>query len=339
MKPFQIGSVSCPNQLVAAPLAGISDLPFRLIARSCGAGLTVSEMISSNGLLQGNRSTRELLLTVPEERPVAFQLFGAEPEIMGEAAALLSELPIDLIDINMGCPVRKVVRKNAGAALLKDLPLAERILQSVTKRSRLPVTVKIRAGWGTETIVAGEFARMAEGAGAAAIVVHGRTARQMFTGPVRLDTIREVRDAVDIPVVGNGDVRSPAEAGQMIAATGCDAVMIGRGSLGNPWVFSPAGKAESPRERLGFLLEHIKLMERHLTPRQAETRSKNHAAWYARGLRGAAQFRKALYEAANMTEIETLIRNFFLSAWKEWSDTTDISEGNQLHKRCVAERM
>lgn len=317
MNPFRIGKVACPNNLVAAPLAGISDLPFRLIARSCGAGLTVSEMISSNGLLQGNRSTRELLLTVPEERPVAFQLFGAEADVMGEAAALLSEQPIDLIDINMGCPVKKVVRKHAGAALLKDLAKAERILRSVTKRSRLPVTLKIRAGWDTETILAAELARRAEAAGVAALVVHGRTARQMFTGPVRLDVIGSVREAVNIPVIGNGDVKSPADADRMIAETGCNAVMIGRGALGNPWVFSPAGKAASPRERLGFLREHIRLMRRHLPPRQAETRSKNHAAWYAKGLRGAARFRRALYEAATETELDALVREFFLAAGKE----------------------
>ena len=308
---MNIGNLSLINNLVLAPLAGITDLPCRLIARACGAGLVYSEMISAKGLVYMNHSTRTILTTIAEDRPVAFQLFGNEPSFMAEAAAILDSLEIDIIDINMGCPVRKVVKRGAGSALLKDLLLAEKIIRAVVMNTRLPVTVKIRSGWDPTSIVAAEAARMAESAGVACVIVHGRTSRQMFSGVVDLQAIRQVKEAVSIPVIGNGDVTSRKDIGHMISETGCDGVMIGRGSLGNPWIFSPAGRPESVAERRGFLLQHIRLIERFLAPREALFKARKHAGWYAKGLRGSSGFRKSLYEAHTLVEVENLIDYFF----------------------------
>ncbi len=308
---MNIGDISLANNLVLAPLAGITDLPFRLIARACGAGLVYSEMISAKGLVYMNHSTRAILSTVAEDRPVAFQLFGSDPVFMAEAAKILDGLEIDIIDINMGCPVRKVVKRGAGSALLKDLLLAEKIIRAVVMNTRLPVTVKIRSGWDANSIVAVEAAGMAESAGAASVIVHGRTSRQMFAGTVDLHVIRQVKEAVSIPVIGNGDVTSPGDIEHMMSETGCDGVMIGRGSLGNPWIFSPAGGPESVEERQGFLLQHICLMERFLAPREALFKARKHAGWYAKGLRGCSGFRKRLYDAHSLQDLKNLIYDFF----------------------------
>jgi len=312
--PLAIAGMELPGRLVAAPMAGISDLPFRLIARACGAALVYSEMVSANGLLQGNRSTRELLRSVPEERPLVVQIFGAEPEPMAEAAARLAGRGIDGLDINMGCPVKKVVRKGAGAALLRDPRRARRILRAVRKAWPRVLTVKLRSGWSPREITAPDLARAAEDEGIDAVVIHGRTARQMFSGTVDLEVIRRVRRSVGVPVIGNGDVKGPDGARAMMEQTGCDAVMIGRAALGNPWVFSDAGRAASGRERLGFLEEHIRLMERHLPPRQFAVKLRLHAAWYARGLRGAARFRRTVFETRGLPELREEIRAFFRGA-------------------------
>lgn len=311
---MKIGSLALTGKLVLAPLAGISDLPFRLMAKACGAALVFSEMISANGLVQGNSSTRAMLKTSTEERPVAFQLFGSRPEVMGEAAAILSELDIDIIDINMGCPVKKVVKRGAGSALLKDPALAEKIMLAVRAETRLPVTVKIRSGWDASSKSAPDIARAAESSGINAVIVHGRTSRQMFGGKADSVVIREVREAVSIPVIGNGDVKSTADAERMMTETGCTGVMIGRASLGNPWVFSPAGQAESPEELKGFLLQHIALIERFLPSREALFKARQNAGWYARGLRGAARFRKELYSIDSIDLLREHVIHFFGNA-------------------------
>lgn len=308
---MNIGNLTLTNNLILAPLAGITDLPFRLIARACGAGLVYSEMISAKGLVYMNHSTRAILTTIPEDRPVAFQLFGNDPAFMAEAARILDDLEIDIIDINMGCPVRKVVKRGAGSALLKDLSLAEKIIRAVVINTSFPVTVKIRSGWDASSIVAAETARMAEASGVACVIIHGRTSRQMFSGVVDHNVISQVKDAVSIPVIGNGDVISFKDIEHMILETGCDGVMIGRGSFGNPWIFSPAGRPQSVAELQGVLLQHIRLMKQFLAPRDALFKARKHAGWYAKGLRGSSGFRKSLYEAHSLVDVEKLIADFF----------------------------
>jgi tRNA-dihydrouridine synthase B len=235
-------TVTLQSPFILAPLAGYTDVSFRLLCREMGAGLCCSEMISCHGLVYGQQQTRELLATVPEERPVSFQLFGSDPQAMGEAATILSSCPIDVIDINMGCPVKKVTKKGAGVALMKDFAKAREIIRAVCAGTSLPVTVKFRSGWLQEKVIAADFARMAEEAGASALTVHGRSWAQGFGGHADWGIIAQVKQSVTVPVIGNGDILTYQDGQRMIDETGCDAVMIGRGALGNPWVFQPGGR-------------------------------------------------------------------------------------------------
>ncbi|MDH4101402.1 MAG: tRNA dihydrouridine synthase DusB, partial [Nitrospirota bacterium] len=260
MSILKIGDVSLPNNLVLAPMAGITNLPFRIICRGLGAGLVVTELVSVEGLIRKGHGTLELLDTRPEERPVAVQIFGSNPVSMAESARILSDMGCwDFIDINMGCPVRKVLKSGSGSALLKDLNLAERVAEAVVKASVVPVTAKIRSGWSPGRIVAPELAKRLEGVGVAAIAVHARTREQGFSGNADWSVIGRVKEAVGIPVIGNGDVKSAADARRMIDTTGCDGVMIGRAARGNPWIFRETeqllatgtpGPGPEPKERL-----------------------------------------------------------------------------------------
>ena len=299
-----LGSLQLSSPFVLAPLAGYTDLPFRLLCREQGAGLVYSEMLSCHGLVYRQKNTIDMLATVREERPVVMQLFGAEPEVMGEAAAIISELPIDGIDINMGCPVRKVVKKGAGCALMREPKLAEAVIRRVCANTSLPVTVKTRLGWTHREIIAPEFAKMAEGAGATALVIHGRTWSDGFGGTVNREVIARVKAAVAIPVIGNGDIHSYREGLEMMAETGCDAVMIGRSALGNPWVFSPAGRPENPGEILAVLERHLELIERFCPADLVLARTKNQAGRYFKGIRGGAAFRRMIYDARNFAELK-----------------------------------
>ena len=247
---MQIKSLHIKSPLILAPLAGYSDLSFRLLCRQFGAGLCYTEMISCHGLVYQKDKTLRLTKTVPQERPVALQLFGADPVKMGQAAALVSDMPVDIIDINMGCPVRKVIKKGAGVALMRDSKLAATIISEVCKNTNQPVTVKIRTGWNHDSIVAPEFAKMAEDNGASAIAVHGRTWSQGFGGQVDWQNISQVKKNVSIPVIGNGDVDTYHTAMQLMEKTGCDGIMIGRAALGNPWVFTPEGTPETLAKRM-----------------------------------------------------------------------------------------
>ena len=255
--PFAIGPLRLQSGLLLAPLAGYTDLPFRLLCRENGAALCFSEMISCHGLVYDQKNTHELLRTVAEEHPFAVQLFGSDPELMGRAAAIVSSLSVDLIDINMGCPVRKVIKKGCGSALMKDPKRAEAIIRAVCAQTSLPVTVKFRSGWTEETINAPEFALMAEAAGASAVTIHARTWVQGFGGTADRRVIKSVKASVSIPVIGNGDILSSTDGMAMMAETGCDGVMVGRGALGNPWVFSLAGRPNTSRPDAYPLLNAI----------------------------------------------------------------------------------
>jgi len=302
-----IAGIILDSPLVLAPLAGYTDLPFRLFCRRLGAALCVTEMVSCHGLVYGQPKTLRLLATTPEERPVAVQLFGSDPEVMGRAAALVSEHPFDLVDINMGCPVRKVVKRGAGAALMRDPERAAAVIAAVVRNSRLPVTVKMRTGWTHKEKNAVELARRAEELGVAAVTVHGRTWSDGFSGPVDLDTIRAVKEAVSIPVIGNGDVRSRRDAETMTAATGCDLVMVGRAALDRPWLFSRDDEP-SVAERSAYLLNHFALVRRHAPHQGGPARLKSHTARIFKGIAGASALRRRIFAATDLETLERLIR-------------------------------
>lgn len=308
------------NPLVLAPMAGITDLPFRVICREMGAGIVCSEMVSAEALIRDQARTLAMLATDPAERPVAFQLFGSRPASLAAAAKLLADRPIDLIDINMGCPVPKVLKSGSGSALLRDLGLAREILQAVTSASAKPVTVKIRLGWDARSIVAVELAQMAEAAGVAAITVHGRTKAQGFSGRADWSMIGVVKRAVGIPVIGNGDVRSGADAKRMLDETGCDGVMIGRAIEGNPWIFREAtqflatGAAPSPptlAERRGVMLRHFEAVIALLGERVGVKEMRKHLCWYTKGLHGGGEFRERINHVEGRDAVLACLDGFF----------------------------
>jgi nifR3 family TIM-barrel protein len=306
---MRIGGISLQNPFILAPLAGYTDLAFRLLCREMGAGLTVSEMISSNGLVHGQKKTLTMLKTVPQESPFCIQLFGNDPEIMGRAATIASEHKTDILDINMGCPVRKVVKKGSGAALMKDFKRAEAIISAVISNTHLPVTVKFRSGWTKDAIVAPEFAAMAEAAGAAAVTVHARTWKQMFGGTADRTIIAQVKKAVTIPVIGNGDILNHQDGLDMMEETGCDGVMVGRGALGNPWVFQPVGMPNSLAGRLPVIRRHMDHAETYLDATKLLFRIKNHACRYLTGLPGAVKIRQQITDSPTLDSIKNVLEN------------------------------
>lgn len=292
---------SIKSKAVLAPLAGISNLPFRLVARSFGCPFAFTEMISANGLVRDSRRTFDYLKSSVEDKPLGVQLFGANPETMAHAAKIATDYGADLIDINMGCPVRKVVKTGSGALLMKEPVLAGHIIENVVKATTLPVTVKIRSGWNGNSINAQELSRIAQMAGAAAIIIHARTADQGFSGKANWQIIAQVKNAVKIPVIGNGDIGQPSDAVKMMDTTGCDAVMVGRGALGNPWIFRGINErpAYGDDKYLPDLDERLKIINIHweneaeLVGRKLATKTfRKHLLWYTRGLKNSAQFRK-----------------------------------------------
>jgi len=306
---MRIGPVQLDNPFILAPLAGYTDLPFRLLCREFGAACCFSEMISCHGLTYRQQKTLDMLATHPAERPVAIQLFGAEPTLMGRAAALVSAHPIDLIDINMGCPVKKVVKKGAGSALMKQPGLAREIIRQVVANTDRPVTVKIRSGWTHDSINAPEFASMIEEAGASAVTVHARTWSDGFSGTVDWEVIARVKEAVTIPVIGNGDLKSFADGTRMMTATGCDGVMIGRAALGAPWIFSPQPSAVTMSLRTTALLRHLTLIEQFLPAERLLGHLKSSACHYFKGTPGGAATRQRIFAVPSFAALKELTQD------------------------------
>ncbi|PKN52658.1 MAG: tRNA dihydrouridine synthase DusB [Deltaproteobacteria bacterium HGW-Deltaproteobacteria-13] len=289
------------NGAFLAPLAGISDLPFRLIARSLGCSLAYTEMISANGLIRKTAKTYEYLKTCADDRPLGAQIFGADPEIMAEAARIVADHGVDLIDINMGCPVRKVIKAGAGAILMKDPDRIARIVDAVKRAVKIPVTVKIRSGWTRGSINAVEIARIVEDCGADAITVHARTADQGYSGHADWRIIAGVKKALKIQVIGNGDIRQPQDAVRMLQETSCDAVMVGRGSLGNPWIFKGISQALGGQtvnylpelnQRLKMIENHWKMEVEFLGGKLAGKNFRKQILWYTKGLDNSHRFRE-----------------------------------------------
>src|SRR5262245_3763760 len=305
-------------------MAGVTNAPFRLVARECGAGRLTSEEIDARGLVADSGHTRELARYLPEEHPITFQLLGSDPEVLAEGARRLEEAGADGIDLNMGCPVQKIVVKGHGSALMRDPLAAAIIFRTMRKAIRGPFTIKIRGGWDDRHLNAVEIARLAEDEGVDGIAVHPRTRSQQFTGRAPWEIIAAVVDAVRIPVIGNGDVRSGADAEAIAADTGCAGVMIGRGALGAPWIFSPGEVSRAERERI--IRRHCDLMEAHFPPRIAAIQIRKHLAWYTHGMPFAAPARPVIFSAPDVEGAKAAFWRFW-DAWREGEGTHLKSDG------------
>ncbi|QNB47407.1 tRNA dihydrouridine synthase DusB [Thermanaerosceptrum fracticalcis] len=316
---MKIGDVTIPNQVVLAPMAGVTDKAFRMIARKHGCGLVYTEMVSAKALTYKNIKTKALLDIEGEEQPISVQLFGSEPHIMAEAARIAVQEGAKIIDVNMGCPVPKVVKNGEGSALLENPQLAQAIVQAMVSAVDVPITVKMRIGWDRNHIVASEFAKKMEEAGASAVAVHGRTRDQYYSGKADWDIIKEVKANLSIPVIGNGDVWSPEDAKNMLEKTGCDAVMIGRGIMGNPWLISrtlqylKGEKVLAPptiREKIRGAIEHLDLTISFKGEDIGVREIRKHLAWYLKGLSHTAPLKDAIFKATKRSQVVGLLEEY-----------------------------
>ncbi len=313
---MEIGSLKITGYAALAPMAGVADRAFRELCVEYGAAYAVSEMISSKGVSLGDRKSKQLMQLSEKERPAGVQIFGSDPEIMAESVKTVLEVHPQFVDINMGCPAPKIAGNGGGASLMRNPALAEEIVVAVKKAcGSIPVTVKIRAGWDFDTINAVEMAKRAENAGASAVTVHGRTRQQMYAPPVSHEVIAEVKKAVSIPVIGNGDITDGITAAKMLEDTNCDFLMVGRGALGRPWVFQQINAylsedrllPEPPvSERMRVMLRHIQKLCEYKGERVGIREARKHAAWYTKGLRGAAQYRRELGTLESIEQLERI---------------------------------
>ena len=320
LKKLKIGNVELENNLILAPMAGVTDLPFRKICKEFGPGLVCTEMVSSKAIFHDDSKTKLLMNTEGEKRPVSMQIFGSDEETMGYAAKYVSKIA-DIVDINMGCPAPKVVKNGDGSKLLLDIEQAEKVIKAVVKNSTKPVTLKIRKGWDCEHIVATEFAKMAEQAGVSAITIHGRTRTEMYSGKADLDIIKRVKESVNIPVIGNGDVVDEESALKMFECTGVDGIMIGRGTFGNPWIFArikhflETGEKLpeiSNKEKFRVIKEQIQLELENKPEVTAIREMRKHIAWYTKNMPNSSEFRCEINKIEDKDLLMKTVEKYFL---------------------------
>lgn len=331
---WKIGDVLIPNRVVLAPMAGVTDKAFRLIAREFGCGLIYTEMISAKALTYNNHRTHTLLDLTGEKGPIAVQLFGSEPAVMAEGAGIAVEQGASLVDINMGCPVPKVVKNGEGSALLEKPELAQKIVAAMVQAVDVPVTVKIRIGWDSAHILAVEFAGRMEAAGAAAVAVHGRTRDQYYAGRANWEAIRDVKKALSVPVIGNGDIWEPADAARMLETTGCDAVMIGRGAMGNPWLLGRTWRhlrgvetgAPKARDKILGAIRHLDLTLALKGEDVGIREMRKHLAWYLKGLPHTAVLKEALFRVKEREQAVSLLTEYLLRLEQEIEPNIAVRE-------------
>ena len=317
---MRIGNVVLENNIILAPMAGVTDLPFRLLCKEQGVGMTCTEMVSAKAISFHNKNTESLLEISEKERPVSLQLFGSDPDIISEVASYIEERPFDILDINMGCPVPKVAGNGEGSAFMQNPKLVGEIIYKTARAIKKPVTVKIRKGFSEKNVNAVEIAKIAEANGAAAIAVHGRTREQYYSGKADWDIIRQVKEAVKIPVIGNGDVDSPQKAKELLEQTGCDGIMVGRGARGNPWIFREIKayleKGEliprpSKDEIKSMMLRHARMQIEYKGTYTGIREMRKHISWYTAGFPGSAKLRGAINLVETYEELEQLLEQRF----------------------------
>ncbi|WP_430347938.1 tRNA dihydrouridine synthase DusB [Thermoanaerobacterium thermosaccharolyticum] len=314
-KELYIGDVEIKNNVFLAPMAGVTDKPYRLICKDMGCGFAYTEMVSAKGLYYGSENT-EFLTDIDDEENVALQIFGSDPYIMGEIAKRLNTSNAKTIDINMGCPTQKIVKNGDGSALMMHPDVAENVIKAVVKNSIKPVTIKIRKGWDDDHINAVEIAKMAESCGVKAVAIHGRTREQFYSGRADWDIIKKVKDNLKIPVIGNGDIFTPEDAKRMIDETGCDAVMVGRGAEGNPWIFKRilhylnTGEIlpePTVSEKIDMILKHLDMMIEYKGEQIGILEMRKHIAWYLKGIRGASKIKQMVFTMSYYKEVKELL--------------------------------
>ena len=315
IKPIKIGNVEISNNIFLAPMAGVTDMPFRNLCKEMGAGLIYTEMASSKAVHYGSEKTKGIYEVFDDERPIGIQIFGSEPDVMAETANALSDIA-DIIDINMGCPANKIVKNGEGSALMKNLKLAEEIITKVVKASKVPVTVKMRKGWDDKSVNAVELAKIAESSGAKLITVHGRTREDMYSGEADLDIIKRVKESVNIPVIGNGDITSGEKARIMFEYTGCDGIMIARGAEGNPWIFKEVIEflengnilpEPNMNDKINMALRHLELAQQFKGEYVALREMRKHIAWYLKGIPGSAKLKELINKEENIENVKEFL--------------------------------
>jgi len=316
---MKIGNVVLENGIFLAPMAGVTDLPFRLLCKEQGCGLVYTEMVSAKGLYYENQKTEKLLQIDEREKPIAVQIFGSDPDIMADVAAEAASTGASIIDINMGCPTPKIVKNGEGSALMRKPQLIGKIVRAVSQAVNIPVTVKIRKGWDETSVNACEVAQIAEDNGAKAITVHGRTREQFYSGQADWDIIKKVKESVSIPVIGNGDVTSPQAAKQMFDYTGCDGIMIGRGAQGNPWIFRrvihflETGEIllePSPGQRIRQAIKHARLLVEYKDEYVGIREARKHVSWYIKGLKNSSKVKELVNKVEHLSQMEDLLNEY-----------------------------